>query len=293
MNQLYPDAAPGVNWSALSSNCVSFYGWLYRWYQETGDVSPSTPYLARKQRRTQRTIYRWLTDLEAVGAIRREVSQGVERSIVPLLAPPPKQRRRSPVNSHPGARYRAEPTPIVSGVSDTKMSGQCQGSSCIDSLRINSTTQTGVVASLVAEGVLKHVAVQLVEQLGEDPVQEQLQALPHRKPKDRAAVLVSSIKQSWPLPETFKAAVARKQKEAAEAQNRAMKAELAKKRESARQETKAAFYGLPDAVRADLLDRAASALRVELPAAWRMMQNRPPEVLASWITARAVTLAEQ
>lgn len=276
-----------VNWAALSASCVSFYGWLYRWHEETADVSPSTPYLARKQRRTERTIYRWLAELEAVGLIRREVLQGVERSIIPLLPPPPK-RRRSPINSHPAARFRAAPALVVSGAADTTMSGECQGVSYIDSLRRDTSTQTGVVASLVAEGVFPNVAAQLVAELGEESVQKQLDALPHRKAKDRAAVLVASVKQSWPLPVAFTQAVERNRKAALEASQRAARAALESKRVEQRSQVSTVFQSLPEEARSVFLSEACEALRKEQPDAFRMMYGRAG--FDAWVTGRAVKL---
>ena len=72
----------------LSPSALSFYRWLCRWHAQTGEVYASTRYLARKQRRTERTVYRWLAELRDAGCIAVEVAQGVQRSIVPLIPAP-------------------------------------------------------------------------------------------------------------------------------------------------------------------------------------------------------------
>ena len=89
----YPQGAPCVNWAGVSAPARSFFCWLCRWHEQTGDVSPSTAYLARKQRKSERTVYRWLAQLRAAQLVAVEVVAGVERSIVPL-APAPERPRR-------------------------------------------------------------------------------------------------------------------------------------------------------------------------------------------------------
>jgi hypothetical protein len=295
-----------VDWDSLSRSCTSFYRWLYRWYKQTGDVSPSTRYFARKQGKTTRTVYRWLSDLESAGAIIRQVEQGVERSIVPLVPPPsaekchrschPKCHRSIPYDADTQETQQHQARCVESSAS--KLSGlggtQSQSATPVQSIAENpprTLLEKRISEDLISAGVAVPVALHLVATEPERAA-EQLAALPYRQAKDRAAVLVASIKQSWPIPEAFKAAVARKQKEAAEAQNRALRSELAKKRESTRLDTKSAFCGLPDASRDDLLARADAALRAELPQAWRLMQNRPAEVRTAWVTARAVALMQ-
>jgi hypothetical protein len=145
--------------------------------------------------------------------------------------------------------------------------------------------------SLASVGVSEPVAVKLSEELPEESLL-QLAALSYRSPRDKAAVLVASIKQRWPMPAAFLTAADLKKKQAAKAQNDALRAELAKKRETTRSDTKARFSGLPEPLRAEYLDRAASLLRSELPDAYAFMQNRPPDVRTAWLTSRAISLME-
>jgi hypothetical protein len=146
-----------------------------------------------------------------------------------------------------------------------------------------------LILDLERIGVAPGVAAELVVSCPSETVQ-QLAALPFRSARDAAAVLVASVRQSWPIPAAFTAALNREKKQQAEAQNRALRAELSKKRETSRQDTKTAFYGLPDAVRADLLARADADLRANKRIAWDFMQKRPPEVRASWVADRAISL---
>lgn len=90
----------------LPSRVLSFGRWLHRWYRDTGDVSAATPYFARKQRVTERTIYRWLRQLREGGYISCEVLPGVEREIVPARSLPPKRREGSGVRQGRGSGVR-------------------------------------------------------------------------------------------------------------------------------------------------------------------------------------------
>lgn len=300
-----------ANWDALSRNCLSFCRWLHRWHKQTGEVSPKTVYLAYKQGKHKSTVYRWLSQAEAAGVIRRESPGTKERVIVPLADPPktPKQGgapglRRSK-NATQNATQNATHLSYIDAIRRDATTMQCEPETKADSgglglpqsqsvTPVQSTegfppdaSREKMQKELASLGVSFPVAVALVKTMPEE-VSKQLDALPYRQVKDKAAALVASIKQSWPIPEAFKVALARKQKQAADAQNAALRAQLSKKRESTRSDAKSRFSGLPDAEQAELRDRAASALRSELPAAWKLMQNRPPEVLQAWITTRAI-----
>ncbi len=93
---------------ALPSRVGSFYRWLHRWYSETNDLHACTGYYARKQKVTERTVYRWLAVLRSSGYIATEQTIGVERRITPLLDAPPKRHELHTKRK--------------------KMSGVCQGS---------------------------------------------------------------------------------------------------------------------------------------------------------------------
>ncbi len=64
--------------------------------------------------------------------------------------------------------------------------------------------QVAAVAALISTKVFPATARQLVEEVGAETILEQVQALPHRKPKDAAAVLVASIKGGWSIPDGVK-----------------------------------------------------------------------------------------
>jgi hypothetical protein len=82
---------------ALPSRVASFYRWLHRWYTQTEDLHASTRYYADKQGVSERTVYRWLARLKALGYLTSEQTPGVERRITPCAAPPPKRRKMSGV----------------------------------------------------------------------------------------------------------------------------------------------------------------------------------------------------
>ncbi len=430
MTASYPDSVQAVNnvtlridadWSSLSASCVSFCRWLYRWHRDTGDVSPSTAYFAYKQGKHKSTVYRWLSALEAAGAIRRDEAGTHDRKIVPLAVPPPAGKKHK--NATHNATHNATRLSYIDADTQNATTMQCVESSigdigglglpqsqsagespdkntapateCLESSaenplrpiqektggalpleagetacasggvggpakqvleQENREVSSGQVAcdvrktrrkqgcldgskrsvknletpvpieclpqstappvrtgsggsrekagsipadlpiaaralasSLRDVGVAEPVAYELATKKPAETA-EQLAALPYRSARDAAAVLVASVRQSWPIPAAFLAAMAREKKQQAEAQNRALRAELSKKRETSRQDVKTAFYGLPDAVRADLLARADADLRANKRIAWDFMQKRPPEVRASWVADRAISL---
>lgn len=304
-----PALITAPDWSALPRSVVSFYRWLHRWHSETGDVSPSTGYLAMKQRRTERTVYRWLSRLECAGLVTREVVQGVERRIIPQVEPPPPPRK-APTNRHPGARYRASDVSKMSGGGQGDLSGvplshaRTQGATTLPTVPPpgprpapeapeEQVAPGGAesVALLVAEGVPVPVARVLVATHGPEVVQEQAEALPFRRPNDRAAVLVASVKGRWSLPAALVAAKERRAKEQRDRSERAARAALAEKRAEQRRNIQTAFSGLPAALQEQYRERARLALAAEQPAAYRLMQGRG--MFGSWVEQRARGIAAQ
>ncbi len=94
MTTSYPQTAPAVNPALqVPSRVLSFYRWLYRWYGQTADLHAATGYYARKQKVSERTVYRWLAYLRANGFIVTEQTIGVERRITPQVEPPRKRTR--------------------------------------------------------------------------------------------------------------------------------------------------------------------------------------------------------
>lgn len=278
MDTLYPATVGTVN---LSTGAASLLRWLYRWHSQTGDVHPSTSYLARKQGKSERTIYRWLSELRQVGAIACEVAPGVSRQVVPLVVPPPAPKRRRSV---PGLRQ-------MSGVVSRVVSGVMSGvlSSNTDALTQETSTHTGpglvtiakteqegrsVVASLIAEGVTPPVAARLVLESGSEVAREQVEALPFRKPRDRAAVLVQSIRQRWAVPVALEASRETRRQEAKRAERARVVAVAAADREKGRQDLLARLSGLSTAQREALEARALAMWQEEQPAAARLMAGR-------------------
>lgn len=277
-------AAPGgydmqpVAWGSLSRSELSFHRWLYRWYSQTGDVSPGTPYLARKQGKSERTIYRWLSDLERAGAVRREVVVGVERSIVPLAPPPaapPVARRLD--NRHPAAR-RSVPSPVLpavlSGVAVATMSATMSGGIPKDAFTQEATTHraeavalpvSGVVAELVQVGVSDAVAVGLVRLRGERECREQLEALPFRKAQDLAAVLVASIRDKWAKPAGLVRHREQQQRAATIAARQQAVQVVASTRQNQQEALTMALNGLSDTQRDTLRARAIDVFFQECP----------------------------
>jgi hypothetical protein len=284
-------AASGNPFVGASDAVLSTYRWFCRWYSQTGYIDASTPYLAKKQRVSERTMYRRLAELVARGCIKAEVTPGVERVIVPLVPPPPIPNKRKPGfrASASAASLSGVVSGVVSGVlpyvvSDapthdtTAASGEpvaCDGA------------MDDVVVSLVGAGVSRKVAAALVQA---DPaeVEQQLQALEYRKPRDRAAVLVQSIRDKWPLPAAFVSALEQKRKAAQQLADAAARAALERKRQEQRQGVSVAFLGLSAEIRGKYIERACEALHKEQPNAYHLMQGK--RGFDPWVQARAVAI---
>jgi hypothetical protein len=93
-------------------------------------------------------------------------------------------------------------------------------------------TQKELVDGLIARGVTKLVAEELVRNHDEEHIKSWLAAVPHVKAKDRAAYLVKAIREGWELPEAYKRAL--RQQELEEEQRRAEEEEQRKREEELR-----------------------------------------------------------
>jgi Helix-turn-helix domain len=179
-----------VNLRRLPSRVLSFCRWLHRWYRQTGDVHPSTKYLARKQGVTERTIYRWLRQLREAGYIVCDVLIGVERQIEPAN-PLPKRARVSGVRqsscqgSYDSTQYTQDTTPSSP---DPQQQHEPDPKTAV------------VVQELQSHGVSRPVALQLAAVPGPEECRRQMEVLPLRKPEDPAAMLVKAIREAWSLP---------------------------------------------------------------------------------------------
>ena len=188
MTASYPATSQVVN--CPSPGALSFYRWLHRWHTQTGLVAPSTGYLAHKQGKTERTIYRWLSELRSCSYIATEVESGVARRIVPLVAPAPGRRRvQARAAVAPSSDFRCtgnrkqyetvEPaTPEMSGV----VSGVVSGVLPVDAHTQETTTCKPVAAApLLADGCNQVAAAPLpevdCEEVAAAPLPELVQAL--------------------------------------------------------------------------------------------------------------------
>ena len=144
-----------------------------------------------------------------------------------------------------------------------------------DAARGLPASAAGVVVSLVDAGVSPEVASTLVRDFGERECSEQVAALPYRRAREGAAVLVASIRGRWAVP----MALVREREKAQRAAERAAKIRAAAvvqaQREKARATAENAFLGLSGAERDSLRLRAVAAWQTEQPAAARMMLGRP------------------
>ena len=129
-----------------------------------------------------------------------------------------------------------------------------------------------LLRDLVAAGVSRHVAHQLVRKYPQPDIEIQLSALRFRNATEPAAILVQAIKESWAMPRALEEA---KRKEAQEAQCRAEREAAERVRiaeEQARQEreerTNACIEAMNVGERRDLERMATTQIRGEGPV-WR------------------------
>jgi len=93
--------------------------------------------------------------------------------------------------------------------------------------------QKELVKGLVAKGVTKLVAEELIRNHDEERIKDWLAAIGHVKAKDRAAYLVKAIREGWELPEAYKRAL--RQQELEEERRRAEEEERRRREEELRE----------------------------------------------------------
>lgn len=313
----YGSSGAAVNVSdpfqGLSCVLLSTYRWVYRWWRQTGDVHASTPYLAKKQGISERTVYRRLAALRKAGVLEADVTPGVERRLRPVLPPPPKHRMRAASFERKSTTF----APIVSGVNVRGMSGvtpyrDSYALTLEDTTRQQSTgalpedpknqqkrvevQSTGaaiaadseLVQAVTALGVLVSTARKLVQVHGEDAVRSQLQALPHRSARDRAAVLVKSIRESWSVPAAVVERQEKQHRDSEKRREKALRVALDRKQQEERQNIREAFQGLPEARKAAYLAEAQQQAAKDSPGAFSVLSGRYG--FGPWIMDRALRL---
>jgi hypothetical protein len=296
MTAFYPVPAV-VGPSVLPSRLASFHRWLCRWYSDTQDLHACTGYYARKQGVTERTIYRWLAHLRRGGWIATEQTVGVERRITPLLDAPPKPRQFHTKRGRSRAKMSGVCQGSVSGVSSLTVSHAGEAPSAQPANmagavgtrpepadEVKAEQPSAVVNRLLGLGVSPVIAAQLVRTHGEALVLAQVEALPHRNARNKAATLVASVLHRWQLPagcvEAQRRARDQEQKTAYKALQAAHRAEVDRKRQIAQER----LHGLPEAEKTALEQQAREALKQELPAAARLMLGT--RAGAAWVQAR-------
>jgi DNA-binding PadR family transcriptional regulator len=290
--------------AALPSRLASFHRWLCRWYSDTQDLHARTRYYARKQGVTERTIYRWLAHLRRGGWIASEQTPGVERRITPLREAPPKPRRFHTKRVSASGKMSGVCQASVSGVSsliafDAQEAPSAEPANMAGAVgtrpepadEVKAVQASPVVNRLLALGVSPQIAPQLVRTHGEAVVLAQLDALPHRNARNRAATLVASVLHRWQLPAGCVDAQRRVreqgQKTAYKALQAAHRAEVDRKRQIALERLSA----LPEAEKTALEQRAREALKRERPAAARLMLGTRGG--AAWVQARMLADLER
>ncbi len=298
MEALYPcsSSVPVCSSSASSSSVLpsrlsSFYRWVWKLSQQEGFCWACTPYLAKKQGVTERTVYRWLSDLRRLGYISSEQTPGVERRVFPQTEParPKKmsgvrQGSLSGVSSSKGSDAGEAPTAGANMAGPVSTGAQPVGSS------EQAEQPSAVVNRLTALGVSSVIAAQLVRTHGEAAVLAQIQALPFRKPRNQAAALVASVLNRWQLPSACSEAQRRAQDQGRKSSAMALEAAARASESQKREEARKRLDALPEDERRALEQQVRAMLASELPAAARLML--PSRVGAAWVQARMLAHLE-
>lgn len=269
--QAHPQAQP--DFSSLSAPLRSFYRWLKRWFDQTGDVSPSTRYLAFKQKVTERCIYKRLKTLSEAGFVRLEVTPGVERKIIPLvdLSQKPKQALKSPKPQAPVPPKSAPVQGYVqgssSGVTPYRLSTQetQDAKTTTATIQSEATPDLPVVVELVKNGIGKSVAQKLAQEASEEIIRQQIEALPYRRFQDKAAFLVSAIRNAFALPAALQEEKEQKIKALKQREQAALAQALKTKREQDQQKLLEGFQKLPQHQQAELQHLAEQQAFKALP----------------------------
>lgn len=260
---------PGI----LSAPLRSFYRWLKRWFDQTGDVSPSTRYLAFKQNVTERCIYKRLKALSELGFVRLEVTPGIERRIIPLVDLRPMAKKVS-LPSQPPAPAPQKPAPVQgvvqgssSGVIPYKLSTQ-ETQDAITTTATNrpeAVPDLTVVVELVKNGIGKSVAQKLAQEASEETIRQQIEALPYRRFQDKAAFLVSAIRNAFTLPAALQEEKEQRAKAQKQREQAAMAQALKQKSEQDQRKLLEGFQRLPQAKQVELQRQAEEQAYKALP----------------------------
>lgn len=271
--------------SRLSTGAGSLLRWLSRWFSQTEEpLFPSTAYIARKNKRTERTVYRWLAELRAAGCVQSETIPGIERRIVPLVPPEdcPKPKRRALRSTKMSGVVSGVMSGVLSLLADActeKRQQQAEHERASRPERLTAapgsqvsaapmdSELTGLVGELVRVGVSVSTAQTLIASYGEEVCRLQLQALSHRKAADKSAVLVASIRGSWAIPQVVK-------ESAQKAQKALVRVAVVSEQEKHRASLLERFSGLPARAKEAIEQRALSLWQQEQPQAARIMAGK-------------------
>lgn len=131
-----------------------------------------------------------------------------------------------------------------------------------------------LLGELCAVGVAPAVARSLVAVHGVEVCRKQVQALPLRKAKDKAALLVAAIAGRWTIPATRNEQAEKQQKQAAQARQKAAQAILEQDRAKRAAQDTARLAGLSTGQREALEARAVALYRQEQPGAAAVMLGK-------------------
>jgi len=157
--------------------------------------------------------------------------------------------------------------------------------------RVEDSERDELVTQLVAEGVTRSVAEELVAEYGEE-ARVQLKYLPFRGPRDAAAVLVQSIRGRWQPPASYLGLRKEQQEQEEAKQERQRLIQRARQKQLAdaieRQAANAVLLALPKQVRERIVKEVKEQLALENPLVAQSPESAAYEAILKENKRRAV-----
>lgn len=228
---------------------------------------------------SSRSVRSYLAELRASGAVtvrRRGLGRTNVYSLLPIWTG--KERRSEAADSAEKTlreTSRKEKQPKRAAPATVQPTAQGSGADVVAKM-------------LTAEGVSATVAATIATEANEADVREQVAALPHRKPRDRAAVLVASVRERWELPATYRAEQRKREIEAARARERDRDDVLAIALEKTRSQALKRLDSMPRNERVELEARARADVTVRTN---RLLLTGSPAIVERMVAARLTVLA--
>lgn len=264
----------GISPTFLSphSSIVLFYKFVVKLSKQEGYCWARNSYFAKQIGVNVSTIRRWVATLREMSWVETREVSGVERHIIPLV-PVPTKRQKPQVDDRPAAEnargfargLRGVP-PSVPLIKESRISNNTP--EAVPAPQAEVSEQAAVVVVQVCKlGVSQIAAERLVADEGIEVVADQLEKLPHRTARDKAAVLFASVKGKWGLPAGLLKAHDEARKKEAQHAYAQLRQDEHERLNQQKESSQKSFDGLPDAIREEIESEAKAIILKNHPRA--------------------------